>query len=312
MGASQIMTQVQDYRAFGLRFRSEVSMPGLPVVHGTGSMTGRPDVFIRRGCIDDHFAPDERTIRFNDWMSGGDGFVLDVPEVARFLVRDGREIWIDAASDPAIEDIAAYLMGSAFAALLQQRHLLTLHASAIDTPQGAVLFIGRSGAGKSTLLAAMLGRGYAMLTDDICALDPSNPGAPVVVPAFPSLRLMQTSLDALGKTSDGLTALRADKAKFLLPGQPFCDQPRPFHRAFLLVPRARGPIEVFPLSQTDQFETLGQYTFRRNYYKGHGSADFAFQAISALARRDALFRIVRPESGLRINELADLVEDQIG
>ena len=33
------------------------------------------------------------------------------------------------------------------AALLQQRHILTLHASAIQTEHGAVLFMGRSGIG---------------------------------------------------------------------------------------------------------------------------------------------------------------------
>lgn len=53
------------------------------------------------------------------------------------------------------------------------RHLsgqLTLHASSVHAPTGAVAFLGDSGAGKSTLAYAMCGRGtphaYELLSDD--------------------------------------------------------------------------------------------------------------------------------------------------
>ena len=64
-------------------------------------------------------------------------------------------------------DIRVFLLGSCLGALLHQRGVLALHASAIETDQGAVLFMGDSGMGKSTTLQAFIKRGYKMLADDI-------------------------------------------------------------------------------------------------------------------------------------------------
>jgi serine kinase of HPr protein (carbohydrate metabolism regulator) len=46
----------------------------------------------------------------------------------------------------------------------------------------AVLVCGGSGAGKSTVAAALVQRGYPLVTDDVCAVSPSGTAAPVVHP----------------------------------------------------------------------------------------------------------------------------------
>ena len=51
-------------------------------------------------------------------------------------------------------DVRVFLLGSCIGALLHQRGILVLHAGAIHTDKGAVLFTGPWGIGKSTLLAA--------------------------------------------------------------------------------------------------------------------------------------------------------------
>ena len=82
--------------------------------------------------------------------------LLDIPAVARFLLRAGREILIDLAPSADDDEVRSYLLGVVFGALCHQRGITPLHASAIDVSDGCVAFVGASGAGKSTLIALSL------------------------------------------------------------------------------------------------------------------------------------------------------------
>jgi hypothetical protein len=64
---------------------------------------------------------------------------------ARFLVEDGRTISVDVP--PGVDDdaLAQGLLQPVMAMLLHQRHLLALHASAVQAPSGAVAFLGQLG-----------------------------------------------------------------------------------------------------------------------------------------------------------------------
>jgi hypothetical protein len=56
-------------------------------------------------------------------------------------------------------------------ALIYSRRYPALHAGAVRTEAGAILFPGASGAGKSTLMAGLLGAGYDVLADDTVVFD---------------------------------------------------------------------------------------------------------------------------------------------
>ena len=88
---------------------------------------------------------------------------------------------------------------SPFAALLLQRGLLPLHGCAIEVDGGAAVFVGRSGCGKSTLAGALRQRGYRVLADDICVISFSAAGEPMVLAAFPQLKLWADALKNLGE-----------------------------------------------------------------------------------------------------------------
>jgi len=48
---------------------------------------------------------------------------------------------------------------------------VVLHASGVELNGRAALFLGSSGAGKSTLAAALVQRGYPLVTDDFCVIN---------------------------------------------------------------------------------------------------------------------------------------------
>jgi hypothetical protein len=115
----------------------------------------------------------------------------------RFSVRRGCHIAHDPDPGARSSDLAHYIDGTAFGALLYQREHFVMHASAIQIGDIAVLFCGASGAGKSTIAAAMVNAGHGQIADDMCAIDLLPDGTPVVAPDGRRHKLWQTSIDSL-------------------------------------------------------------------------------------------------------------------
>jgi hypothetical protein len=63
-----------------------------------------------------------------------------------------------------------------------------LHASAVDSPQGAVAIVAPPGAGKTTLALELMRRGHALLTDDVLTLTAGCDGV-LAHPATPHMNL---------------------------------------------------------------------------------------------------------------------------
>ena len=178
----------RDYRLFGLRVRSELELPEL----GGEAPQKSADVHVRLGPLP------------GDDASGGyvvtdEGTFLTVPEVGRYLIRDGREIVIDPLAGTDARNLRLFLLGSAFGALLHQRGLLPLHANAIDIGGRAIAFCGHSGAGKSTLAAWFNDRGYPVLADDVCVIGFDPDGTVIAQPGLQRLRLWNDALEASGR-----------------------------------------------------------------------------------------------------------------
>jgi hypothetical protein len=141
-------------------------------------------------------------------------FLLRLPGVATYYVRDGVEVIVDREASAPELDVRSYLMGNLFAVLCHQRGLLPLHASAIATARGAVAFLGASGAGKSSIAAFLARRGHRILADDICLVDPAARHDQRVLPVAPWLKLWSATLDAMGESSRGLSRIFTDDEKY--------------------------------------------------------------------------------------------------
>ncbi len=146
-----------------------------------------------------------------------DQFLLQIPDIANFAVRNGREITVDShpSADPL--DVRGFLLGNVFAIACHQRRLIPLHASAVLMGGGVVAFLGASGAGKSTLAAFLARAGYPLVADDICLLDPRAEAAVRVLPIPPWLKLWRGSLSALGHSPEHLPRTFTDEDKYKLP-----------------------------------------------------------------------------------------------
>ncbi len=141
-------------------------------------------------------------------------FLLRLPGIATYYARGGVEIIVDPEEGAPDLDVRSYLMGSLFAIICHQRGLLPLHASAIETPQGAAAFLGASGAGKSSMVAFLSRRGHRIVADDICVVDPVALRPQRVLPVAPWLKLWDTTLEAMGESSHGLPRVFVEDEKY--------------------------------------------------------------------------------------------------
>ena len=204
---------VHFFQVSGLLVQSDIDLPHLIAA---APHACSPDVTIRQVRAPDalpHVLPGA-VERGPTWQMAGELFLLWIPGVGRFLLREGREIAFETEDGAAPEDVAIFLIGTVFGILLHQRRQVVLHASAVRVGDRAVLFCGISGAGKSTLAAALGLEGYPLLNDDVCAigLDPS--GLPVAHADGRRLKLWAEAISNLSLADSRRDAVRSRFQKY--------------------------------------------------------------------------------------------------
>lgn len=288
------------YSSYGLWLASELALPELTPLVLDGGMASA-DVTIELGTIDSPGLSGGR--RHGPLLWGDtDSFGLEVPKVARFLIRQGDHITIDPA--PGIDEasIRVFLLGSALGALLYQRGYLVLHGNAIRVGNQCLVCVGHSGVGKSTLAAAFLQRGYRILADDVVAVDFQGRA----LPGLPRLKIWQDALDRLGLENSGLGRIRPGLAKFHLPmpdgGSP---EPLPIRWVYVLKNHHRPDTLLEPIQGGDRFGVLRNHSYRVRFMEGMALKARHLRQCAQLAGGIHLTRLTRPDDGFDVGGLVE-------
>ncbi len=237
--------------------------------------------------------------------------LLHIEGVARYLVREGEEIVVSPSPQALLLDVRAYLLSTVFVVLCQQRGLLPLHASAVCGDAGVVAFVGESGQGKSSLAAHLAERGFPVIADDICLIDPALPGELMVAPAAPWLKLWRTSLEGLGRPADELTRVFSDDDKYRLPlASQSESQPL---RALVFLDRATASaaVKLEELSAIAAVPRLMNLTHQAYLLEATGQRKESFLRCSRVCSQARAFRLLRPwgaeHMGATVDALAQLL-----
>ena len=244
---------------------------------------------------------------FANWRAGPNRLLLSVEHVAQYLIEDGNRISIAPADGADPGTISAFLTGSAFAVILQQRGFLTTHASGVIGPNGAILFVGRSGVGKSTTLAAMDARDLPMVTDDVAAITFDDDGTPFVTPSFSGGRITRHSLAELGKSTDEFRKLDAEIEKYAVPIALTAEPSVRLDRIVVLDAWEQPHVALSALSKGEAFLQLSYYTFRKRFYDGMEMSNFHFDAITKLVADTPVMKANRPDDPFLLDELVDAI-----
>jgi hypothetical protein len=185
------------YSAFGLRLRSDVPLPELPVVIGRDAP---PDVEVRLldALVTDRATPPVGLVDVSDDIT-----MLWWSHVGRFVVSDGCDICVARAPtvDPAT--LRLYLLGPVLTALLHQRGWIVVRAGAALKDGRAIAFVPPAAC--DTFAA----RGHTIIAREVVAIRAGDHATPALVqPCVPWLA--RRPLDPLAARRLWCDAARAE------------------------------------------------------------------------------------------------------
>jgi hypothetical protein len=279
------VTSPKDYWLYGLRVRSEMDLPELPLALSAGDA----DISVSLGAIPDHGEGTEMQITAH-------GALLNVPGTACYSIKCGTTIVVEPATEARARNVRLFLLGSAMGMLIHQRGLLPLHANTIMVGDRAIIFMGNSGAGKSTMAAWLHDLGHLVLGDDVCVVRDDG-GHPTVSAGLPRLRLWKNSLKATGRNHSAYPLSYTgheglDKYDVALdrelPAQREVELAAIYHLA------KGGRTKIRRLCGMNAAEAVIANTYRGQYVGMVGNARGHWEACVRLVRQTPVYHLERP------------------
>jgi hypothetical protein len=204
------------------------SWSGLEAVGWEGFIDGAPFV-VERGVAGDH--------RFvHGAHPDPDGIPSPETRAVHHLSADASVLRC-APSDPSDPSWWRVVLDSVLFTVALLQGYEALHAGAIATPDGAVAITAATGGGKSTLLAELLGRGLALMADDVLVLESRDMGAPLAFPAPPLMTVPAASSQALGEAAPQRTICSIEDERWI--AVPVHPEPLPL-KAVVVLDRRSG------------------------------------------------------------------------
>jgi hypothetical protein len=289
------------YLLGGVTLVSEIPLPELPLIQRQ-SATPHP-VKIRLGEVSN---PPGAIELDPDCFATSTYYFLRVQGIGSYLVNHGREIVVSPEAGALALDVRAYLLGTLFIVLCQQRGLLPLHASAVSSGKGVVAFLARSGQGKSSLAAHLAQRGFRVLGDDVCLIDTQTDQA-MVIPAAPWLKLWRNSLEILGRQADGLERVFSEDDKYRLPLQNVL-QPEPIRKLVFLESDERSVTDIQEVTAIEAIPLLMNLTHQAYVLEATGQRQESFLRCSRVSSQARAYRLIRPWGLPHLQSTVDLLE----
>lgn len=258
------------YDVYSLRVVSEVPLPVGP----SGTALAEPaaeqaDLLVRRSRADAAQArpggAPARTLRCGHGTivtaryEDARGSYLHYPSAGGFTVTtDGARVLVHRNDSPDESLLRLLLACQVLIFALHRRGIPSLHASAVNIGDEAILFLGPKGRGKSTMAAGFLQRGASLLTDDALPLE-DGPDGIYGVPSLPLMKLWRETAEGALDLTEPLppVATNAEKRLLLLGDRyPLAQQPVRIRAIYVLErvdpdserPAAAAPIAIQPLS----------------------------------------------------------------
>jgi hypothetical protein len=232
---------------------------------------------------------------------------LEVPEVARYAVRAGREVVVEPSVDAHPRAVRLFLLGTVMGAVMMQRGHLVLHGNAFRVGDACAVVVGRSGAGKSTLAAEFQRRGYDVFSDDVVPVDREG----LAQPGYPRIKLWDDALARLGVDSSGLERVDDRIAKFHVPITHGCTDPLPLRWVYVLERHAGPDLRVSRVSGAETFGLLHEHTYRNELLHGDTVLREHLDQCARLASNARVSRVARPADRMTVEATADAILNDI-
>lgn len=232
------------------------------------------------------------------WQAQPGCLLIDVPDAARYLVTR-EQITVDPLGAP--DEVTRFLRMTPLAALLMLRGVTALHGAAAVAPDGgAHLILGRSAAGSSVLLAALVRRGWTMLSDEVSAVTVDAAGAAIAHPTFGGLTLWPDATEELQ-----IDVTRTDGVGRAVVASPL-GPPAPVTAIWIVRTHNRDEITVQAVEGAGRFEEVTQAAYNTQIAGALVDRATHLRAAAALVRVP-MHRIHRSMIAWRLDELTGAI-----
>ncbi len=282
------------YSLYGLIFQLPFCCPILP----EAPKDANPDVQLNIGHVplklDDPIIINDSGAVGYCWEASLNQYLLIGGDyLGRFLVENGNKITFEYYSESNPDKIIYHLLHSVLAAVLRQRGILTLHANVAGNQSGALAISGSSGSGKSTTLAALIEKGYQMISDDITVLNLTSDGQIHALCGLPQTQLCFDAVQQMGLDPTNYARSPVRQSKIILPiSNIFQMKSAPLKTIYLLERSSKREIEVIPLTGVEKFIALQSCIYGPLLPEQH---PHLFNMFSTIINSIRMFRILRPE-----------------
>jgi len=270
-----------------------------------GPVAGIPGAFIRHvDSLPDHL-PDAEPAGQSSQAKPGE-LLIDLPNVARFLIREGTSIEVAVAPDADPGMVLLLLNGSARGGLIHQRGELALHAATLVPPgrDGAIALCADSGVGKSTLAYELTRRGWELVADDTTRVTWNGTNA-IGWPSRDFIKLWRDACEANGIDVADLDRVTAKMDKYYLrvPARS-----EPVRLSCVIELSVAHPARQGCSSLAERMSLLTRHTYRRAFVRPLGrQADFV-QMVAHAASTCKIAQLTDVRSR-PVAALADIVEE---
>jgi hypothetical protein len=223
---------------------------------------------------------------------------------ARFLVEDGTRITFARNADCEEDLLRHDLLRGVMAAILRRRQIVVLHASCAVDGAKAVILAGPSGAGKSTTMAALVTRGWRMVSDDVLALRLNDHGRIEALPGPIHVRL-DGAAATLPVNTSGLTRSEWHRRKMALPlGDRRDTTPGVVSKLVRVEKTAASGLRVAPVTGREKLSLL-----LRSLYRPTAPGEIAarFDLFAAALKDVTVLSVARPHDAWTLNEIVEAV-----
>ena len=224
-----------------------------------------------------------------------------------YLIRGGKEIQIKIKNGYDHETIVPWLLGFCLSIALLQREIMTVHCSALEAGDGAILISGRSGAGKSSLAGKLLECGCKLMADDAAAVRCVNDKC-MVFPAFPYQKLCANEVEKRKLNKADLYYIDEDKDKYLVPaGVNYEPDPQPLKYFFYIVKAPIEELRIQRISGFDSFMTVKNNLFLNCLHGDWATNPCVINQCMNIASKCIVYLIARPEEKDTLEEMTERV-----